>query len=288
MNKEYLPSRKFVAGVLIIAIIIAIIFGISKLATLFKGKITKSEPTKLLVKDLVQKDTNKNGIPDWEESLWGLDPTANGISNREFISNEKAKLTNNSIIQEGSPVSNENTALSREFFAVIMSLQQSGDLNEDSIKAVSDTLGQKIVADPIGDTYTRDSLNKVVANTANIDTYVKAVGKLMTKYKDKDMGNELNLISQGLMRNDPQATMLAGNIGKVYRSFGQELVKIPVPATLVDLDLALANDYDRVAQSIEGLTKILTDPIIGMRAIINYKRYSDNLVADIENLSDNY
>lgn len=288
MNKEYLPSKKFIATVSIIVIVFLIVFGVSKLAVFFKNKLGDKAPTKLLVKDLVQQDTNNNGIPDWEESLWGLNPNENGPSNKEFILAERAKLAKNQPAQEGTPEAVENTELAKEFFAVLMSLQQSGNLDDGSIKSISEALGQKIVAAPINPIYTRDMLDKQAPTEAATEAYLKNVGKLMQQYQDKDMGNELNYISQGLMRNDPQATALAGNIAKSYRSLGQELMKIPVPTSVIDHHLAMANDYERVAQSIDGLTQILTNPIIGMKAVINYNKYTDALVADIENLTDIY
>lgn len=294
MNKEYLPSRQFVVSVLIIALSISGIFGIYKLTTYIKGRIGRGKaPTQVLVKDVVQKDSNKNGIPDWEESLWGLDPEKDGVSNKEFILAERSKLANNNAVNntpnfDQSAESPENIALSREFFAVIMSLQQSGNLDEESIKQVSDTLGQKIIATPINSIYTKNMLTIVTTTNASTEAYFKAVGGLMKKYSDKNLGEELSLIAQGLMRNDPQATALTVTIVSAYKSFGKELIKIPVPYSLVDKHLALANDYEKVGQATNDLTKILTDPITGMKAIINYKKYSDALVTDIENLSDNY
>jgi hypothetical protein len=294
MNTKYLPSRKFVASVIIIVIGVSLIFGIYKLTIYLKNRVgAKKGASTIIVKDLVQKDTNQNGIPDWEESLWGVDPTINGASNKEFIVAERAKLAKNGTQDFGpqfdqSAESAQNIELSREFFSVILSLQQSGNLDEASIQAVSDTLGQKITANPIPDIYTRKMLTVQTTTSTGTETYVKAVGALMNKYKDKGLGDELNLIAQGLMKNDSQATTLAGTTGKAYRSFGQELIKIPVPYSLIDLHLTLANDYEKVGQSVDGLTKILTDPIVGMKALINYKKYSDALVIDIGNLSDNY
>lgn len=289
--KKYLPSKKFVSILLIIVVFIVLFFTIKGIISLFKNnKSTKAngEPTQMIVGDVIQKDSNNNGIADWEEYLWGLNPNKNGPENKEFILSKKKALAQdgNISIPDDSTSITENEILSREFFATIVSLQQTGELNEASIKSVSDAIGQKIEATPIDNIYTKNMLTIKNDSAAANTSYFNAFSSLVTKYKDKDIGSELVLISQGIGNNDPQALSAAQTIASAYRSFGSELVKIPVPNSIFSIHLDLANNYEKTAQSIEGLAQTLSDPIIGMRAIINYKQYSDALVSDIKKLSE--
>lgn len=292
MNKDYLPSRGFIMKVVIIAIILLIIFGVYRLTTFVHDKISNKPPTKILVKDLVQKDTNSNGIPDWEESLWGLDPNKNGPSNKEFILAKREALAKDASIDTsnssaGTQIVSENDALAREFFAVIMSLEQTGNLNDDSLKSVSEAIGKKIVAEPIADIYTRDMLTIKDPTPSATDAYLDAFKNLLLKYKDKNMGDELSFVATAVKNNDAGGVKAVGSIASAYRSFGKELVKIPVPSNLITTHLALANNYEKVAQSIEALAKIFTEPMTSMKGIVNYKKYNDALVAGIQDLSDN-
>jgi len=115
--------------------------------------------------------------------------------------------------------------------------------------------------------------------------YFNSFVGLVNKYKNDDIGNELIFIIQGLAYKNPHILSLAGTIATAYRNFGQELVKIPVPRDIAFIQLKMANDYEKNAQSIEGLMKIPTDPLVGMRALINYKKYNDALTSDINKLS---
>ncbi len=54
-------------------------------------------------------------------------------------------------------------------------------------------------------------------------------------------------------------------------------MKIPVPNDLTTTHLAIANDYEKVGQSVNGLSQLLDEPIVGMKALINYKKYTDML-----------
>jgi hypothetical protein len=291
-NKNYLPSKQFTVRVVTLVIIVLVVFGIYKLVGYIKNKPDKvKEPTKIAVKEIVQKDSNKNGIPDWEESLWGLDPAKDGPSNKEFILAQRAILAEKGIdssVEGGTGVSEENETLSREFFAIIMALQQSGNLDEASLKAISDTIGENISASPIPDVYTRSGLSIKADSEAANEVYFEGIKNVLLKYQDKDIGNELTFISQGIDRSDPQAIAIAGNIAEAYKAFGKDLMKIAVPTTFATVHLSLANNYEKTGRSIEGMLTVLTNQIAGMKALVNYNIYSDALVSDMEELSSNY
>ena len=283
MNK-YLPSKQFMARILIILIILGAIGGLYELTQYFRKGKNDPVPTKLLVKDIIQKDSNDNGIADWEEGLWGLDPTKDGPANKEFILNKRSVLAKDNTSQAvDDNALTENDVLSRELFATVMSLQQSDSLNTDSIKSVSEAIGQNIIPTDIPDVYT---INMLKISGTEKDYYI-AFKNLVDKYKDKDMGSELTFVSQGLENKDPQAIYAAKSVAVFYREFGQALIKTPVPSSLAQTNLDLANSYEKVAQTIEGFGNILTDQISGMKALINYKKYSDKIISDITKLSDN-
>lgn len=290
--KKYLPSKKFISILLIIVIFIALFFGIKEIFSFLKNrKINKGEGEQITmtVGGLIQKDSNENGIADWEEYLWGLDPKKNGDKNREFITNKKKSLEQSGLISidDDSKQISDNELLSREFFATIISLQQTGEINQESIDSVAQAVGQRVEATPIPDIYTKIDMNIVQNESlATKEKYHNDLSNLITKYENADIGSELVIIAQGLSSQDPQALYAAKTIAVAYRSFGSELIGIPVPGSLVSIHLALANNYEKTAQSIEGLIKMLNDPILGMSSILNYKKYTDAIALDLEKLSN--
>jgi hypothetical protein len=288
MKTDYLPSKQFRLRLAIVAAIVAVVAGIYQLVIYIHVKQqTGSQATPLAIKDLVQKDSNNNGIPDWEEALWGLDPTKNGDSNKEFIMSKRQALTQGA---DATPVQSqstpENQQLAQDFFATIMSLQETGNLDDNSMQAISDAIGQKITATPLPDIYTL-AMTKTIATTqlARIN-YLNDYGQLIIKYKNDNIGGELAYVDVALQNNDPGAVALVEKIAASYRSFGKDLMNLSVPESIAPTQVALANDYDKVGQSLGGLTQILTDPVVGMKALINYKTYSDALLTDTKNLSD--
>lgn len=285
--KKYLPSKKFISAILIIIIFVGLYFSIKGIILLFKKDTANQTPKLLVVSDIIQKDSNSNGIPDWEEYLWGLDPNTDGPGNKEIILSKKESLIKSGDIvpYDNSKAITDNEMLSQEFFATIVSLQQTGQLDSTAIQSVSEAVGKNIEVTPIPDIYTSTMLIiKKDSATANT-TYHEAVSNLISKYKDANIGSELTFIVQGLSNKDPQALYAAMTVGQAYRSFGKELMKIPVPASLAIPHLSMANNYEKTGQTINSLTKVLTDPLSGMKAVLNYKKYSDALASDLEKLS---
>jgi len=286
--QKYLPSKEFRARAIAIAILLVVAFSVYNIAIYFKNRIGKNGTAAVVIEpDVIQKDSNGNEIPDWEESLWGLNPHKDGASNKEFILAKREALARENAegINLDAPIS-ENETLAREFFAIIMSLQESGDLDETTMQSVGDTIGEKITATPILDKYTKGMLLTIKSNPANNKAYGEKLATLMDKYDQKDIGRELTFISVGLTSNDPQAFVEAESVASAYREFSEEALKIQVPNTLSDTHLDLVNNYEKVAKSIEGMAQMLVDPIVGMKAIINYKKYTDALIANIDTLSN--
>ncbi len=286
--KEYLPSKQFIARVIILVGFTVVFIGVYEITSYFKGRSGKN-PTSLIIKpDTIQKDSNNNSIPDWQESLWGLDPTKNGPSNKEFILAKRAELAK----ENGTPATetplSENDTISRELFSVVMSLQESGDLDAQALAAITNTVGDKITAKPIDDIYTKQMTTVRVESPIEIIKYYTEYLKLSNKYKDKNIGAEMPFIASALKNNDSGSLKIVGDIAVAYKSFGKELIKIPVPNNLLSLHIKIANDYEKVGQSMIGLTELLSNPINGMSALVNYKKYNDLLIEDMGKLADSF
>lgn len=287
MQQNFLPSKQFITRVLVIVILTLGVFAVYKIIKYFKNKTDKDNSIKIVTAiKKVQDDGNDNGIPDWEERLWGLNPDKDGPENKEFIISRRKALNPNVDLSgyESRSVS-ENENLTREFFAVIMSLQQTGELDDTAIEAVSNAYSQKIEAEPIADIYTIDMLKIMTDTPENTEKYYKNLQNLIIKYQDRDIGSELGLIVQAIAYNDPQVMYAVQTIAVSYREFGQELIKIPTTDLLSEVHLSLANNYEKNAISLYNTTLLFEDPIKAMKGIINYKKYNDILGDTLEILS---
>jgi hypothetical protein len=286
---QVLPSKQFFKRVGAIVIIALILLAVIKTTTYFKNKSGINNDrveSKITVGEIIQKDTNHNGIADWEEVLWGFDPSKNGPENKEAILAKKAELAkaNPDGTSDAGDAITKNEQLSRDFFALIMSLQDSGNLNEASLNDAVGAIGSKVQATPIANKYSGANQTFTKSSTKqDITAYLQKIKTLLEKHKD--LGDELVYVSAGLENRDPNAFTFAEGAASSYETLAKDMVKIPVPKDIADIMLSMANNYDKMGQSTEGLAKSFDDPLLGMRSLINYKKYSDLLGTDMSNLS---
>ena len=102
MKKNYLPSKKFIYSIVILVTIGILFFVVSSLLSkknhFSAANSSQLQASNMTINDLLQKDSDGDGVADWQEALWGTDPnkkqTFDGISDSEYISKKKADLKN--------------------------------------------------------------------------------------------------------------------------------------------------------------------------------------------------
>ncbi|MCC6323616.1 hypothetical protein IT400_02365 [Candidatus Nomurabacteria bacterium] len=281
--KQYLPSPQFVKKASILLGIIILTVVIIKIIPKIRSKINKNNVQKeMLVKDIVIQDQNSNGIQDWEEALWGLDPFGDGASNKEYIVAKKKTLNKDNVPESELT---EDDKMAREFFALVVSLQQSGNLNEASMKTLAEQIGNKIVTKDIPNIYTEKMIQAVPTTPANLRIYYNTLKKIYKKYANRYIGEEFVFIGQAIANNDPQALKMGLLAANDYHNFGKDLMTIIVPTSLINIHLEFANNYENTAKSIELMSNLLDDPISGMAAIVKYKKYNDGIISTIDKMT---
>jgi hypothetical protein len=99
--KNYLPSKKIQVLIIVLLLILIGYFTVPKLITVVKNKINGTSPkttitTTVPVGDPTTRDSDSDGVPDWQEILVGLDPhkssTKNNIPDLQAYETLKAKI----------------------------------------------------------------------------------------------------------------------------------------------------------------------------------------------------
>lgn len=287
--KKYLPSKNFTSLILVLVVIVLLFLSGKEVISLIKNRERKDsmkDPEVVTIKDIIEEDQNNNGIPDWEEVFWGLDPKEDGEKNKEFIL-EKRRLANQVVLEEYGEepiVLTENEIMSRDFFIAILALSEAGELNEDSISVIAETLGEKVIATPIDDVYFEsDLIIDYDPTVESVFEYVEKITSLFEKYyEEKDLGEEIKLVAIGIGEQDQVAMRAVKSIAEGYHLLGKELIKIPVAEDLSFIHLEIANNCEKIAISIEGMTSSIDDPGLGLKSLINYQKYSDALIENLE------
>lgn len=294
---KYIPSKRFMKIMIACLVLFVGLFVFFRIAA--KEKFTAQneknammlETGKLTINQLTQKDSDNDGIPDWEEALWGTDKnnptTFNGISDATYIDNKKKELGT------GQTPSDENLTetdkFSREFFTAFMSMKESGQVDNNTINNFSTALGQKIVDSTLIDGYTEKNM-KVSQNNSlsNQNKYYAAMKKLFESYKSAGIGDELDIVSNDLSIYSSLGTGTQSKelqtIADAYQEFASKSMNISVPENLAQYHLRIANSANNTGISVRNMAKTIADPVVGLSGLSQYQKYSGELVSAVADM----
>lgn len=299
--QKYLPSKKFAIITSVLVVLVVLIFVIFFMPSSGENFSITGDKNNTTLKvgsptltDLIQRDTDGDGIPDWEEALWGTDPhkkvTFNDMPDATYIENKKKELKIESSVNETKLTETEKFA--REFFTSYSAMKSSGQIDNNTINNFSDTLGQKIVDPTLIDRYTNTDV-KINSNDnpASEQGYYLDMKNLFKNYQKAGIGNELDIISAGIgsdpaggVVSDPNQYAKLSTIADAYQNFAKKTMELSVPQSLVEYHLRIANSANNTGISVLNMGKIVADPIVGLSGLSQYQKYSDSLVKAVADL----
>lgn len=295
--RKYLPSKEFtkMIGVwaLVFCVLFLIFFIFSKKESFNSKKgVDGLEVENQTIIGLINTDTDGDGLLDWEEALWGTDKnkkvTFNGIPDNIYVKNKKKELD---IEQEKNDLTlTETERFAREFFSAYTALKASGEVDNQSINAFSDALGQRIANPTLIDKYKDTETNINTEDTEfNRVEYYRELKNLFQKYEKEGLGDELDIVNSDLSIYSSTSTNTGQNqelikIAQAYQDFGKSVMKVSVPIGLLDIHLAIANGANNTGISVLNMTKIITDPLVGLSGLSQYEKYSNDLITAVEEL----
>ncbi|MCX6754976.1 MAG: hypothetical protein NT068_00345 [Candidatus Nomurabacteria bacterium] len=282
-----MPSKKI--QVIVIAcigvLIIFIFFLKSATKSNFLAEKKQLEIQNSTINDLIAKDTDGDGVPDWEEALWGTDKnkttTFEGITDKTYIENKKKDLniTNSTSNTESLT---ETEKFSRDFFTAFMAMK-TGQVDNTAINSFSAALGQKVANPNIIDQYTQKDVKIDKSGNATKEAnYYMDIQSSFEYYQLAGLGDELDIVSNTIATapntesKDQNEQLL--KISEAYKGFATKIMTLEVPEKLVTYHLKIANSANNTGISVGNMSKIVSDPVIGLSGLSQYQKYSDDLI----------
>lgn len=289
--KKYLPHKKFI----IIAICILLVAGVFLFT---KHRVNKIEvqnsasltPTqKVAFQDIVNRDTDGDGIADWEEALWGtntnsVDTDADGISDFDFISSKRAELEKANGGQGENETLNETDLFAQELFATIISLKESGSLTAENLDNISKKLAGSVgEKKELPDIYFIEQL-KIKSNPSQKDrlAYNTELQKLINKYADNKLGQELAVFGQVSEDESGKELEPLRQTVKGYLDFSLDFSKVTVPADIAITHLAVINGMQKTGVALSNMLYLYENPLVGLIGVGQYSEYNKRLIQDME------
>lgn len=249
------------------------------------------------IADLINKDTDQDGLLDWEEGLWGTDPTKAETTpgTPDSIVIEKLKGEQANSVEQGESLLNsgekenltETDMFSRELFSTVATLSQAGSLDEATIEKITSSLAERMQNSAPRKVFTSADI-KIINDESfqAIKNYNYALRDIYTKFQTKEGavkvlqeftadGNTVNL--DALKKLDP----IIEQTNKILAGIAQT----PVPQTLSLLHLNLLNSLERLNENYSDIRLYDTDVIVSLSAMIQYGQNTVILETAASNLT---
>lgn len=239
------------------------------------------------VAELVYNDTDQDGVPDWEEVLWGLDPdnreTTPGVPDITTVN--KLKVEQEASMGEEGNLGNSNETLtetdkfSRELFSTIAALNEAGVMDQSTVEQISSSLAEHIKNSTQRKIYTLSDIrvlpdNSVTATKKFNDT----LNGIYVKYPIQ--GSVMDILQKFVIdENDSDSGNLSqlGPIIKETRARMNAMSKIEVPQNLSLLYLDVLNMGEKVVENLEDIQLYDADPIVALGGIAQYEKSTTSL-----------
>ena len=286
--KKYLPSR----GVFFI------ILGTSctlLMAYLFAGLVTTKYSSKSLsvktVGGAIGKDADGDGVPDWEESLWGTDPRVpdtdgDGTPDGTEISLQKNQLAIENGYGTSTVFLSETDKFSRDLFVTYSALSAQGQLSSDAATKLGNAAIAKSFDNvPTVPTYSKVDIKIVPATGASDLEYRKNISKL-SSIDGVTVGAEFPLINTGILTEDVGRLRMASKYSKTYTQYITSLLKIPVPSNQAENHIRLLNDLSYISIVLPQITALENDVIKGYPLYTIYVKAYKDMFGAFENIGN--
>lgn len=283
--KKYLPSKKFSLAIGVTTLVCLFVFVLIPLFS--KNKTQQAQNTEIEVlsfDEMLMLDSDGDGLYDWEEVLWGMDPlnpdtTGNGILDGQEVAARRRELQAQSSDLNDTPLTYTD-ALAQQMFLFVAGNPnaQPQDINAFAESLTSDAFSLELFNYlDISDINTSSSVS--------VESYYADVVEVISQLAF--VGNDLSLIESYMVfegvSEHRQALVEQVN---TYKNILDSFLEIPVHEEASGLHLNIANSMVQVITILEIiLFNVFGDPVIALSALGQYDTVSESFINNIDALT---
>lgn len=270
----------------------------------FGVRSVTAQSTDELLRSYAAKDTDSDGLPDWQETLYGTDPN-NPDSNGDGVNDGEAvragTLTPQSLSQitadtslsaddipgptaaPGS-ITDQFARLFLERFAAAggggeMTIEQQQVLVNDLLAEFGERAESLLLS-----TYSRVSVR--TSPEVSVAAYTDAVALIIIENDVAEgAGEPIPLMEAYLVNGDESAKEKLSRLAQAYEAIATGLLQTPVPPELAEEHLLLVQSFDTLARATTAVTNYEQDPLAVMGALSLYQPYSKQIVTALTDIA---
>lgn len=291
-KQSYMPSKKFIKFMSVIIFAGFLLWGSSRV---FGGKETFKKSaevdTPLLDEDnFYQRDSDSDGVYDWEEALWGLDPKSkdtnkDGVSDGDSVASEKRAIQEkNNFSSEDFSGSNLNQTeiFARQMFSAASLAKQQGGLGAESLDAFSKSVDKSLSEVKIEDPF---ALKDIKLEVVEPKIYKAELSAAFLKFAEVESEkNELESLYR-FANGDVSAGAEIEARASAYNALVRDLLSIETPHNAAGIQLGLANNSAKLAIAFLNMGHLEDDPLLAVIGFSQYEEYSTDMEETMKSLA---
>lgn len=260
-------------------------------------QVAQASTETALLQAIATKDSNGDGLPDWEKSLYGIpvnsattdyfhlgmtdgEAVAKGLIVPKAIADIRVATSSpTSFSPNGLPSPSVEGTLTatftQNFLILYLAAKQANgdaDLSESQVNDVAsqavNQLAVSIKATP--DFKTVHDLAVFGSGASALTAFAVSAEAVFMKNTSNATTSELAYLKSALENNDLIAIQHMASIAKEYRNSATGLAVLPVPTELAVDDLALVNAMMHLSEIISDFTRVNDDPLTAILALKQY------------------
>ena len=301
-RKTRIVGALVIAGVLVVGSIVISGSGLSFLNPLTVNAASTQE----LLQSFATRDSDNDGLPDWEEQLYGLDPNnahsfsstmtdgeavTKGLVKAKFMTQELASSTDATTTD---PYPDAPTAapgsLTEQFSQALLTqyLSQNPDgsaPSEADITSLAEQTMQTLAQNnEHQDPYSLAQIQGTGTGPLALETYAVNIEEVFGKHNSHAPEGELAYFSDAVNLHDKAALSKVAQIAGDYTNIAPALIQLKVPVEAENAHLEIANATSRLGADITDLSMMDSDPLRAYLGLAQYKIDTASLSKGIADL----
>ncbi len=261
----------------------------------------------------INKDSDNDGLKDWEEALWKTDPNNpdtdkdGALDGQEIIESRNPLVTGPEDYFEDTQIQNQNSAsfpeasslteaFSQQFFSEYLKIKQSEEtLSEKSRDELINYFvegAKNLNLNANQDFYTISDIKISPKNDTNSTRqYANNLALIIKKHFDPIPESEMTILGQIASSRD-ETTLSSRDLDRLnplmaaYRNTSSEALSLTVPSNLANFHLAIVNSFFKIGENLNSIQKISEDPIQAVVALSQYEQESQKAYSSLKGLND--
>ncbi len=267
--------------------------------------IVNAKTSEELLKAYAAKDTDNDGLPDWQEALYGTDPNnpmsfKAGVTDGDAVAQGLIKPKVQSVtatttaaayqplVPGAAPTPGSLTdQFSQEFFESF--------INAGGGQAMSDDAKQALITSLIGDFSTKAKValdspyTSVSVHTQAGETVLQYSAAVEAVLRAHDVaqgqGDPVTLMDALLEQNDETARPKIQKLAAAYAAIATALAVTPVPPALADEHLSLLQSFDTLARATTLVANYEKDPVAVLGSLAVYQPASQAITVAFQGIA---